>query len=201
MPAPSRCQETSRPRNRRRDAAKTRRRGRLRYRILPHHQSRPRARAASFCEPSPARRRRGETPTHRCRSFSPEWKAGTRIPQNHSRIEPLNRSAAFTPLQCAKVSQHRKLTRRERRAPTARFMVTRSFIHLQVHAGPATFIPTLPSSPRAGGNFATSGDEPSPPRGGFRTRLWAGRFKSFPRCHCPIKSPRSFADNDKPPAE
>ena len=48
---------------------------------------------------------------------------------------PLKRSAAFRPLQCAKVSQHRKLKRRERRAPTARFMVTCSFIHLQVRGG------------------------------------------------------------------
>jgi hypothetical protein len=56
-----------------------------------------------------------------------------RISRTCSRIESLNRRAAFTPLQCAKVSQPRKLKRRERRAPTSRFMVTCSFIHLQVH--------------------------------------------------------------------
>jgi hypothetical protein len=39
-----------------------------------------------------------------------------------SRLEPLGRGAAFTPLQCAKVLQHSKLKRRERRAPTAPFM-------------------------------------------------------------------------------
>ena len=36
---------------------------------------------------------------------------------NHSRTEPLNRSAAFTPRQCGKFLHYRKLKRRERRAP------------------------------------------------------------------------------------
>ena len=53
-----------------------------------------------------------------------------------SRVESLNRRAAFTPLQWAKVSQHGKLKRRERRAPTARFVgpagVTCSSMYLRV---------------------------------------------------------------------
>jgi hypothetical protein len=49
-------------------------------------------------------------------------------------MEPLNRRAAFTPLQCAKVSQHRKLKRRERRAPDARF-IRRPFRGSRTRAG------------------------------------------------------------------
>ena len=48
-----------------------------------------------------------------------------------SRIEPLNRSAAFTPLQFAKVLWHRKLKRRERRAPAVGFIES-SLFHLDL---------------------------------------------------------------------
>jgi hypothetical protein len=48
--------------------------------------------------------------------------AGVRIPRRNSRLEPLNRSAAFTPLQGSNVLPHRLLKRRKRRAPMIRFM-------------------------------------------------------------------------------
>ena len=59
---------------------------------------------------------------------NPGVRPGVRIPLKISRIEPLNRSAAFTPLQCAKFLQYRKLKRRERRAPSAGFMGRVDFI-------------------------------------------------------------------------
>jgi len=43
---------------------------------------------------------------------------GVGFPQTMLRMEPLNRSAAFTPLQCETLLHDRKLKRRERRAPT-----------------------------------------------------------------------------------
>jgi len=48
---------------------------------------------------------------------------GVGFPQTMLRMEPLNRSAAFTPLQCETLLHGRKLKRRERRAPPAGFRV------------------------------------------------------------------------------
>jgi hypothetical protein len=55
-------------------------------------------------------------------SCQAEVRPGVRFPRKNSCMEPLNRSAAFTPLQYEKFLQHRKLKRRERRAPHAGFM-------------------------------------------------------------------------------
>jgi hypothetical protein len=45
-----------------------------------------------------------------------------RIPRKHSRMEPLDWSAAFTPLLGSKALRPRMLKRRKRRAPDVRFM-------------------------------------------------------------------------------
>jgi len=47
-----------------------------------------------------------------------------RISRNNSRMEPLDRRAAFMPLQCEKFLHYRKLKRRERRAPPTGFRVS-----------------------------------------------------------------------------
>ena len=50
---------------------------------------------------------------------------GERTPRNNSRIEPLNRSTAFTPLQCEKSLRYRMLKRPECRASPAEGVVGR----------------------------------------------------------------------------
>jgi hypothetical protein len=49
-------------------------------------------------------------------------RVGVRVLRRHSRIEPLNRGAAFTPLHGSTLLPHRLLKRRKRRSPMIRLM-------------------------------------------------------------------------------